>query len=386
MPPLPNPLVEAVAEPAILRARAWLDGYDGRCGPPLDLTQAAPPYGPHPELLDRLGRAAAESGMARYGAVRGEAGLRDRYAAHLGEILGGSIVPEAVTITAGCNQAFFITALALLQRGDAVLLPTPWYFNHAMTLGMLGIETRALPAAAEAGFVPDAGDAEALIDDRVRAIVLVTPNNPTGATYPPAVIAAFHDLCRRRGLWLIVDETYRDFRSGADRPHDLAAGGWPDGVVGLYSFSKAYAVPGHRLGAITAPHDLASSLLKVQDCVQICAGRPIQHALTWGLDALAPWREERRREVAGAGAMFRAAMTAAEGWKIASLGAYFAYLRHPCAGVPAAIVAERLARERGVLVLPGSDFGPGQERYLRLSFPSLTPPQAAALVERLNSA
>ena len=373
-----------MSEPAILRARAWLIAYDGRCGAPLDFTQAAPPYPPHADLLEQLGRAARDPDAARYGAVRGEAALRERYAAHLSDLLAGSVSHETITITAGCNQAFFIAALALLQAGDAVLVPTPWYFNHAMTLGMLGVDVRPLASRSERGFVPDPEQAEELCDERVRAIVLVTPNNPTGATYPPATIAAFHALCRRRGLWLILDETYRDFRSeGVGRPHEIARDGWPDEVVGLYSFSKAYAVPGHRLGAITAPHALAASILKVQDCVQICAGRPIQVALTWGLTDLASWREERRQTVARAGETFCAAMGSAIGWSIASLGAYFAYLRHPHRGVPAAVVAERLARERGVLILPGSDFGPGQERYLRLSFPGLTPAQASQLPQRL---
>ena len=384
MSPPPNPLVAATAAPPILQARDWLAAYAGGHGPALDLSQAAPPYAPDAGLLQRLAAAAAEPETARYGAVRGDALLRERYAAELSALSGGTVDAEAVTITAGCNQAFFIAAMALLQRGDRAILPAPWYFNHRMTLDMLGVEVLALPCAAEAGFVPDPGAAEALVGPGVRAVVLVSPNNPTGATYPAATLAAFRDLCRRHGLWLILDETYRDFRpAGLDGPHDLAARGWPDEVVGLYSFSKSYAVPGHRLGALTAPARLAPEILKVQDCVQICAGRAAQAALAWGVGALAPWREERRRAVARAGETFRAAMAEAPGWSIASLGAYFAYLRHPHEGVPAARVAQRLARERGVLLLPGSDFGPGQDAYLRLSFPGLTAADAAALPARL---
>ncbi len=86
--------------------------------------------------------------------------------------------------------------MALARAGDNVLLPTPWYFNHEMTLTMLGVEPRALPCDPAAGFVPDVATAEALIDARTRAIVLVTPNNPTGAVYPPQTIAAFAALLR----------------------------------------------------------------------------------------------------------------------------------------------------------------------------------------------
>ena len=108
--------------------------------------------------------------------------------------------------------------MALARAGDAVILPTPWYFNHKMTLDLLGIEAIPLPCLAEAGFVPEAAAAARLVGPRTRAIVLVTPNNPTGAVYPPATIRDFAELCRERGLALVIDETYRDF---------LPAGGSP---------------------------------------------------------------------------------------------------------------------------------------------------------------
>lgn len=381
-----NPLVEDTAAPAILEARAWLAAYDGGFGPAMDLSQAAPPYAPSETLLDRLAAAAASPETARYGRVRGETVLREAYADHLGAIHGGTIDPEGVTITAGCNQAFFVMALTLLQRGDRVLLPTPWYFNHQMTLRMLGVEVVPLPGDPAAEYVPDVAAAEALIDSGVRAIVLVTPNNPTGTQYPPEVIEAFYSLCRRRGIWLILDETYRDFRSDLDlAPHGLATCDWPDGLVSLYSFSKAYAVPGHRLGAITAPLRLGPEILKAQDCVQICAGRAIQMAMGWGLSNLSAWKAERRADIQRAALALRAAL-ADTGWEIDGMGAYFAYLRHPCPGQGATEVAERLARECGLLLIPGTSFGPGQERHLRLSFPSLTARSAAEVRRRLLAA
>src|SRR5260370_38285392 len=97
---------------------------------------------------------------------------------------------------------------AMAGPGSAVLLPAPWYFNHHMTLTMQGIDSVALPCAAEAGFVPDPERAAALITPATRAIVLVSPNNPTGAVYPPDIIPRFGALCRRRGLWLAPARPY----------------------------------------------------------------------------------------------------------------------------------------------------------------------------------
>lgn len=268
--------------------------------------------------------------------------------------------------------------------GSSVILPAPWYFNHQMTLQMLGIGVQALDCRPQDGFVPDPAAAEALIDPATRAIVLVTPNNPTGAIYPEGVIAAFADLARRRGLALIVDETYRDFLAdGANRAHGLfTAPDWRDHVVQLYSFSKAYAVPGHRVGAITAGPQAMDQILKGLDSVQICAARPGQDALAWAIAAMADWRQEMRRTINARIAAFQGVVERCPGWQISSIGAYFAYVSHPFAGVPAERVAEALAVGRGV-GLPGSYFGLGQEGHLRFAFANADEAAIATLPARL---
>lgn len=180
-----NPLVADTGSPPIPEAKAWLARYDGAHGPVVDLSQAVPGHPPPEAFLARLGEAARTAEAARYGAILGDAPLREAYAADVAARYGAPIAADEVAITAGCNLAFVIAAMLVAKAGDAVVLPTPWYFNHAMTLRMLGIEARALPARAEAGFVPDPADAEPLLaDGRARALVLVTPNNPTGAVYP----------------------------------------------------------------------------------------------------------------------------------------------------------------------------------------------------------
>jgi aspartate/methionine/tyrosine aminotransferase len=386
MAPRINPLVRATASPAILESRAWLAAYDGSKGPAIDLSQAAAPYAPPPELLARLGSAAQSPGTAVYGPVPGEYDLRCAYAAHVSELYGAQIGPEQVSITAGCNQAFVIATMLTAQAGDAIILPSPWYFNHKMTLDMLGVEARVLPCLAEDGFVPDHRRCAELIDAKVRALVLVTPNNPTGAVYAPTVLEAFARLCRDKGLWLILDETYRDFLpEDATRPHalfqDKAASG---SVIGLYSFSKSFALPGHRLGAMVYEPDLGRDVVKIQDCLQICPARAGQIAVAWGLGALGDWRRDNRRRFGEQAQNFRLALAQVQDWTIDSLGAFFAYVRHPFYGVPAEQVARRLAVENGLLMIPGSYFGPGQEGHLRVSFGNLSAEGLTQLLERLR--
>jgi aspartate/methionine/tyrosine aminotransferase len=381
-----NPLVADVGSPPIPEAQGWTRRYDGAFGPLVNLSQAVPGTAPHPALLERLAATAGSAAGAQYGPISGDAGLRDAYAAELSRIYEGRIAPEDTAVTAGCNLAFFAAMMMLARHGDAVLLPTPWYFNHQMSLDMLGIEPRPLPCRPDAGFVPQVEDAQALIDGRVRAIVLVTPNNPTGAVYPAHVIEAFAELCRQRGIYLVIDETYRDFLpAGVNRAHGLfTAEEWRSTVIQLYSFSKSYAIPGHRTGAVAADARLIEQMAKILDCIQICAPRTAQAALPWAIAGLREWREENRAEINHRAQVFRDALAPLPEWRIESVGAYFAYLRHPFPGRTAQAVAERLATERGVLGLPGSYFGPAQESHLRIAFANVTAEILAGLTDRLR--
>jgi aspartate/methionine/tyrosine aminotransferase len=275
-----NPLVADTGTPPIPEAQAWLTRYRGAFGPAINMSQAVPGHPPHPDFMARLLEAAGSTEPTRYGPITGDADLRESYAAHLTALYGGAISTADVAITAGCNMGFVVTLMLVAKSGDNILLPSPWYFNHEMTAKMLGVEARALSCDPAAGFVPDADEAERLIDARTKAIVLVTPNNPTGAVYPDRTIQAFADLCRRRCLWLIIDETYRDFLPPSmERAHGLfECPAWRDHVIQLYSFSKAYCIPGYRLGAVLADATVIGELAKILDCIQICAPRIGQRA------------------------------------------------------------------------------------------------------------
>ena len=386
-----NPLVVATSAPPIPAVQGWMREYDGRQGAPIDLCQAVPGYPPPPALLDRLAREAATPANARYGAILGEPGLRDAYAAHLAALYDAPVRAENVAITAGCNQAFFAAVSAIAGRGDAVVLPQPWYFNHEMTLRQLGIEARPLPCDEGQGFVPDPRALARLLAEPggrpVRAVVLVTPSNPTGAICPAGTIADIAAVCAAHGAWLILDETYRDFLpEGQARLHDLLrAPEWPAHVIQLYSFSKAYAVPGQRIGALCGPDALLAEMPKVLDCLHVCAQRPAQLALAWALDATTAWREENRAEMNRRGDALRAGLAGQASWPIAAQGAYFAYLRHPFPQVAAWDVVRHLALEHGVGCLPGPAFG-GTDGFLRIAYANVGLDGVHALVDRLAAA
>ncbi len=386
--PAVNPDLVDTGTPPIPAARAWLAEYSGKFGRAINMSQAAPGSPPPAQMLERLQSAAAGSDATAYGRILGDHELVEAYAAHCSSTYGAEIAPTEIAITAGCNLAYVATIMAVARAGDSVLLPEPWYFNHEMTLRMLGLRPVPLPCRPEDGFVPDVGAALRLVDARTRAVVLVSPNNPTGAIYPPAVIRAFAEMAAERRLWLILDETYRDFLSdGEARPHDLFADAvLRRNIIQLYSFSKSYCIPGYRVGAMLAPASMMAEIAKVLDCLQICAPRAGQIALAWAIDALASWREECRGEILARASAFRSALAGSNGWSISSIGAYFSYVRHPYPSRTAEEVARHLATDLGVLALPGTFFGSAsQAGHIRFAFANSDAPEIARIAERLDA-
>ncbi|RMD47626.1 MAG: aminotransferase [Alphaproteobacteria bacterium] len=385
-----NPAVAATMAPPVMEARRWLAETPLPPDRPLiNLSQAAP-VAPPPEPLRRAIAEAALSDAAAhgYGPVLGLPELRAEVATRWSAAYGGRISEEEVAITLGCNQAFCAAVATLAAPGDNVILPTPWYFNHAMWLSLSGIETR--PLAVGADLLPDPDAAARLIDARTRALVLVTPNNPVGAEYPADLVAAFADLAARHGLALILDETYRDFDSREGRPHDLFADpGWGEVLIHLYSFSKAFRLPGHRVGAMVASRGRLAEVEKVLDTLTICPPGLGQRAALYGLRHLGAWLAGEREEILARRRALLAAFADLEplGWRIEGAGAYFAWLRHPWPGRDAAEVARELLARAGVLLLPGGMFTPpgdarGREG-LRLAFANADAAGLAATAERL---
>ncbi len=380
-----NPLLAAVAPPPIADAQGWVRGMAPVPGRPLiDLCQAVPGHPPAVELVEHLAERLHDPAVHRYTDILGLPALREALAADIGRLYGARPSPSQVAITAGCNQAFCAAILALATAGDEVILPQPHYFNHKMWLDALGVAAVPLAFRPDAGGVPDPDEAAARIGPRTRAIVLVTPNNPTGAVYPPEVIARFYALAQRHGIALILDETYRDFLPDDSRPHALFDDpAWPETLVHLYSFSKVFAITGHRVGALVAGPRLMASVEKAVDCIAICAPRLGQEAALFGLTALREWVTGNTLLMRSRAAAFRLAVEGLPDWRLVSIGAYFAYVEHPFADRPAYAVAKALAERQSLLTLPGSMFGEGQDRYLRLAFANVPGESASTVAARL---
>jgi aspartate/methionine/tyrosine aminotransferase len=334
----------------------------------LDLAQAAPQYPPAPAVIEHIVAVARHAHGGDYVEIAGLPRLRDAFAAELCRAYRGEVREEHILVTAGCNQAFCLVTLALAEPGDEVVLALPYYFNHDMWLRLNGI----VPVYLDPGpdLVPTPEAAEALITHRTRAIVLVSPGNPSGVTIAPDEIADFAEVARRHGIALILDETYRSFRDTDEPAHLLLADPeWTRTLVSLHSFSKDLAIPGYRVGAIVASAELNREVMKLLDCVAICAPRIGQEAAWAGLTAAQEWRHARARELADKRRWLAAAMADRPGgFELLSAGGFFGWVRHPFLGRATDDVVGELAVTYDTLVISGTAFLPDDRHAFRVSF------------------
>lgn len=363
--------------PPILESKTWAQNTPLPSHLPLlDFSQAAPSTPPPAPMLEALAQAVRDQpDIHLYGSVLGTTALRTALAEKTGQLYNGIIRPDQIAITSGCNQAFAAVIAALTTEGDEIILPTPWYFNHKMWLDMTGVRAVALDMGAD--FLPDPDQARRLIGSKTKAIVLISPNNPTGVEYSPAQIEAFYLLAREHGIPLILDETYRDFRIADGPAHDIFADpDWPDAFIHLYSFSKSFHLSGHRIGAIASSASFISQVAKFLDTVTICPTGVGQSAALWGLQHLDDWLEIERQKILSRGDTVRQVFKSLEthGWTLHSSGAYFAYVEHPEAA-NFENAAQFVLSEAGVLMLPASMFRPdgqsGSKTQFRIAFANL---------------
>lgn len=374
--------------PPIKAARAWLSDITITDKKPLiDVSQAAPTAPPPLAMRQAMSEHVLGDGDAHlYGPILGNLDLRQALSNKWSRVYGIDFSAENVAITSGCNQAFCAVIAGLCTSGDEVILTAPWYFNHDMWLTLSNVNTRALYC--DDTLIPDAQAARDLINENTRALCLVTPNNPAGVEYPDHVLNDFLCLAKQYNLNLIIDETYLDFRT-TDAVHSL----WDhpaakDHLIVLYSFSKAYRLTGHRVGAVIAAPQKISEVEKFLDTVTICPAQTGQFAAHWGLTHLDAWVEEERQNTIQKLSLFREAFArlAPYGWSLLGSGAYFAYVAHPF-DMGSEEAAKAILKDAHVLTLPGAFFTPDEERFgknhLRVAFANIDAETIETLIDRL---
>ena len=379
-----------VDPPPVLEVKNWLSNPDLQPSKPLiDVSQAAPTEPPPEKMLEFMAnKILCDNAVNTYGPVLGLDELRESLASKWSRQYQGKVSKENVAVTSGCNQAFCASISSFTSENDEVIIPTPWYFNHHMWLQMAGV--KSIPLDTDANMNPIIENAEALITDRTRAIVLVSPNNPSGAIYSNQLLQKFFDLCKSNQIRLIIDETYKDFHPNASQPHTLLENNnWDQVLTILYSFSKTYRMTGHRIGALLTSKENLIEIEKALDTFTVCPPQLGQYAANWGLNNLEAWAAERRTEILQRAKHFSEKFQplSAAGWSLRGCGAYFAFVEHPFED-ESDILAPLILRDQGILLMPGTMFYPKHNplgsRSFRIAFANIDKNKISTLLERLK--
>ena len=288
-----------------------------------------------------------------------------------------------VVVTAGSNMGFLNAVLAVADPGDEVILPVPYYFNHEMAATMAGCCPVLVPTDNEYRLHLDA--LEAAITPRTRAILTVSPNNPTGVVYSEESLRAVNALCRARGIYHISDEAYEYFVYGGARHFSPGSIEGSEGhTITLHTLSKTYGFASWRIGCMVIPVHLNEAVKKAQETNVICPPVVSQFAALGALAAGAAFRTPRLAEMARTREIVQGELKSLGRLceMSPSEGALYLFLRLDT-DMPPMTLVERLVKEHGVAVMPGTDFGLTDRCCLRVSYGGLPQVLAAEGVGRL---
>ncbi|MCX7592275.1 MAG: pyridoxal phosphate-dependent aminotransferase [Fischerella sp.] len=354
------------------------------CPGTISLGQGVVSYSPPPEALEILPKFLAEPANHLYKAVEGIPPLLTALTAKLQTFNSIEINQEnCIVVTAGSNMAFMNAILAITSVGDEIILNTPYYFNHEMAITMVGCRPVLVETDENYQLRPDA--IAKAITPKTRAVVTISPNNPTGAVYSEATLQQVNQICRDRGIYHISDEAYEYFTYNAVKHIS------PDAFVGsseytisLYSLSKAYGFASWRIGYMVIPKHLLVAVKKVQDTIVICPPVISQYAALGALQAQPDYLKNNIEAIAQVRELVLDSLQRLEGLcTIAPADGAFYFFLKVNTQMDTFELVKRLIQEHQVAVIPGTTFGMNHGCYLRVAYGALQKQTAKEGMERL---
>ena len=288
-----------------------------------------------------------------------------------------------IVVTAGSNMAFMNAILAITSLGDEIILNTPYYFNHEMAIAMTGCNPILVETDENYQLQPNAIlDA---ITSKTRAIVTISPNNPTGAVYSKELLQQVNDICRQRGIYHISDEAYEYFTY--NNVKHVSPASFPNSseyTISLFSLSKAYGFASWRIGYMVIPQHLLAAVKKVQDTNLICPPVVSQYAALGALQAKPEYLKDNIKAIAQVRELVIESLKRLEGiCTIAPADGAFYFFLKVHTQMDAFELVKQLISKHHVAVLPGTTFGMNQGCYLRVAYGALQKETAKEGIERL---
>ncbi len=371
-----------IHSPPISEVRDWINVPILRQRSLIDLCQAVPDYPPSPDLLENMHSALRDPQIARYTPDEGLLEVRESVAHWYTRRYTAGPSADEICLTIGASQAFWLAMTLLCRGGDEVIIQSPAYFDHPMGLQALGVKPVFVPYDPQSS-EPDPERLVELLTPKTRALLLVTPSNPTGHQLAPETIRRLYEFCVEQNIALVLDETYNAFADGV--PHTLfTEPGWSDTFIQIASFGKTFSLTGFRAGALIADQKIIRQALKVQDSMTVCQPRLTQLAIQYGCDRLDHWVDDNARMMRSRHDYFCQTFVQADNrFQLVASGSFFAWVRHPWPQIDSRAAARKVLDTADIISLPGGAFGPDLEPFLRLAFGNIRNEEIPEAVARL---
>jgi aspartate/methionine/tyrosine aminotransferase len=379
-PPKIPARMRAVQDPVIPIVGEWTRDNPGT----ISLGQGVVSWGPPAEVYEAVAAFREDPGNQKYKLVQGIPPLLECIEGKLSSDNGIRVsAQDRIVVTAGANMGFMNAVLAITDPGDEIILPAPYYFNHEMAVRIAGCIPRVVPNDAEHQLQP--GLLADAINEQTRAIVTISPNNPSGAVHPEADLTRVNQICREKGIYHITDEAYEYFTyDGTQHFSPGSINDSHDHTISLFSLSKSYGFASWRIGYMVIPEHLMIAVKKIQDTNLICPPVISQYAAVAALNVgprsfatgLSSLAEVRGKCIAMLDELCERATCAT------AKGAFYFLLNVRSRQKPMELVRQ-LVEQYKVAVMPGTAFGLEDGCHLRLSYGALSPENALEGIGRL---
>ncbi|MEO1342168.1 MAG: pyridoxal phosphate-dependent aminotransferase [Cyanobacteria bacterium J06635_13] len=350
----------------------------------ISLGQGVVNYPPPPQAIASLQTFLSQPSNHLYQAVTGIEPLVTAIAQKLLEDNQIKIAAQnSIVVTAGSNMAFLNAILAITEAGDEIILNTPYYFNHEMAITMANC--RPVSVKTDHNYQLDLNAIAQAITSKTKAIVTISPNNPTGVVYSRADLQAVNDLCRDRGIYHISDEAYEYFTY--DGVKHTSPGSFENSsshTISLFSLSKAYGFASWRIGYMVIPQHLTLAVKKVQDTNVICPPVVSQYAALGALTAGKSYCQQYTQIAQVRRVVVEQLNSISHICAIAPAAGAFYFFLKVNTNLDDLELVKQLIEQYRVAVIPGSTFGMQDGCYLRVAYGSLLLDTAQQGIERLT--
>lgn len=322
-----------------------------------------------PAHIVAAAKAALDANQHHYTGPTGLPPLRVAIAKDLKDSYGLDYTADEIVVTAGVQESIMLCMLALVAPGDEVLITSPRFTTYDTAVHLCGGVPVPVPTVEANDFALDVAEIESRITPRTRMFVMVSPNNPTGAVTPPAVIRQIAALAIKHDILIIADEIYAKMIYAPNEHLSIATlPGMKERTITLNGFSKTYAMTGWRVGYLAAPLDFVEKVTEPRHTLSINTCTVSQHAALAALTGPQEPLHAMLAEYAERRDWLMPALTAAGFTYGHPGGAFYIYTNISSSGMPAPEFCERLLRETGVMLFPGTMFGDDSTDYIRISY------------------